>query len=385
LPERLLWPTICSFESWLKALRTAIMMNDKRQRTAKAIDSKPDSAIPAPRTAPLVFISHDTRDADLAEAFGNLLTDASGGMLQSFRSSDRRGTAGIEFGAEWYKAIMTSLDQATDVVALLTPYSLNRPWILYESGVAKGKLNTTVLGVAIGVKLENANIGPFAQFQNCGEDVESLTKLVLQLIKRNPSAVPREEAVKRQVEAFTSTVQPILTSRENSEDGADTQSEGSSVAQMFEEVKVLVNDLPARLEARMGEHHQLKRSKRPRHMHPLMYERLLHSSTLREDSPTVGLLLLGSMVRDDYPWFYELALDYHRAVQGGHEDQIQRARQTLLSTTEMMMRDGLLEPANQEEHEMFFMVMHFLERFESQVGRQKRVNKRGHPKEGPSN
>ena len=35
---------------------------------------------------PLVFISHDSRDADLAEAFGNLLTDASGGILKSFRS-----------------------------------------------------------------------------------------------------------------------------------------------------------------------------------------------------------------------------------------------------------------------------------------------------------
>ena len=46
---------------------------------------------------PLVFISHDSRDADLAEAFGNLLTDASGGILKSFRSSDRKGNAGIEY------------------------------------------------------------------------------------------------------------------------------------------------------------------------------------------------------------------------------------------------------------------------------------------------
>ena len=63
---------------------------------------------------PLVFISHDSRDADLAEAFGNLLTDASGGILKSFRSSDRKGTAGIEYGQEWYRAIMQKLDDATD-------------------------------------------------------------------------------------------------------------------------------------------------------------------------------------------------------------------------------------------------------------------------------
>ena len=64
--------------------------------------------------SPLVFISHDSRDADLAEAFANLLTDASGGILKSFRSSDRKGTTGIEFGEEWYSAIMTGVLQTRD-------------------------------------------------------------------------------------------------------------------------------------------------------------------------------------------------------------------------------------------------------------------------------
>ncbi len=58
---------------------------------------------------PLVFISHDSRDAKLAEAFSNLLTDASGGNLKSFRSSDKKGNTGIEYGSEWYQAIMAAL------------------------------------------------------------------------------------------------------------------------------------------------------------------------------------------------------------------------------------------------------------------------------------
>lgn len=120
------------------------------RKTTKSESNSEAYPIPAPEGL-LVFISHDTRDADLAEAFAHLLTDASGGMLKSFRSSDRKGTSGIEFGQESYKAIMTSLAKATDVVALLTHHSLDGPWILYESGVAKGKLDTTVLGVAIGI------------------------------------------------------------------------------------------------------------------------------------------------------------------------------------------------------------------------------------------
>jgi len=39
---------------------------------------------------PLVLISHDTRDAELAEKFSNLLKSASAGGLKSFRSSDKK-------------------------------------------------------------------------------------------------------------------------------------------------------------------------------------------------------------------------------------------------------------------------------------------------------
>jgi hypothetical protein len=51
---------------------------------------------------PLVFISHDTRDGELAEAFSNLLKSVSAGVLKSFRNSDRKGSQGIEYGVEWY-------------------------------------------------------------------------------------------------------------------------------------------------------------------------------------------------------------------------------------------------------------------------------------------
>src|SRR5262249_27867449 len=162
------------------------------------------------RSRGLVFISHDSRDADLAEAFSNLLTDVSAGILKSFRASDKKGTTGIPFGTEWYREIMVQLSEASDVVALLTPQSIERPWILYESGVAKGKLNTTVFGIALGTPLDLVSTGPFAQFQNCDDDVDSLTKLVMQLLSRNPDTSPREEAVRMQVDIFKQKVQRIL-------------------------------------------------------------------------------------------------------------------------------------------------------------------------------
>ena len=78
---------------------------------------------------PLVFISHDTRDAELAEAFSQLLSNSSMGILESFRSSDKKGTQGIEYGTLWYEKIFKKLNEASDVVCLLTHHSVDRPWI----------------------------------------------------------------------------------------------------------------------------------------------------------------------------------------------------------------------------------------------------------------
>ena len=201
---------------------------------------------------PLIFISHDSRDDVIAEAFADLLTDVSGGILKSFRSSDRKGTMGIDFGIEWYQAIMEKLDDATDVVALLTPRSLNRPWILYESGVAKGKLNTIVLGLAIGIPLDQVAIGPFAQFQNCGDDEDSLTKLVLQLIRRHPQAEPRDSAIRFHVKAFLEAINTAQKNEDSSVPAPKDKPDDSSIAKLFEEIKILVRDIPYQVSGQLN-------------------------------------------------------------------------------------------------------------------------------------
>ncbi|WP_049472273.1 toll/interleukin-1 receptor domain-containing protein, partial [Stenotrophomonas maltophilia] len=159
---------------------------------------------------PFVFISHDTRDAELAEAFSNLLKSVSAGVLKSFRTSDRRGNQGIEYGVEWYPEIIKSIQAASDVVCLLTERSVDRPWILFEAGMAKGKLDTPILGVALGIELKAASSGPFAQFQNCADDEESLTKLVFQLVNRIPGSEPDRDTIRFQVGKFKAAVDEII-------------------------------------------------------------------------------------------------------------------------------------------------------------------------------
>jgi hypothetical protein len=107
------------------------------------VSSEADVLAPS-AAGPLVFISHDGRDAELAEAFSKLLKSVSAGMIKTFRSSDKKGTEGIDFGDEWYKRLMAKLQSTSDVVCLFTERSLDRPWILFEAGVAKGELSAGV-------------------------------------------------------------------------------------------------------------------------------------------------------------------------------------------------------------------------------------------------
>ncbi len=329
---------------------------------------------------PLVFISHDTRDADLAEAFSNLLTDASGGILKSFRSSDRKGTAGIEYGQEWYRAIMQKLDDATDVVALLTAYSINRPWILYEAGVAKGKLsmNDRVLGIALGVSLDEAATGPFAQFQNSPDEEDAITGLVLQLIRRHPQAAPREEAVRRQVQAFRQTVATLLKSRKKEPTQSVAKVDETSVAKFFEEIKVLVRDMPDRLASELG-NDSMRRMKKRRRFDPMIFEEFFHHPMFRESTEFGGLpiLMLFSVLRDDYPWLYELGVQLYRAIEGGDSEAAERSHKAIVLAMKMIHRGPFMREmiGGPDDHEALMMIEHTIHSFDRFVQMFKRLNK----------
>jgi hypothetical protein len=346
------------------------------RRTPQIATTPADAPAEAPRVAranPTVFISHDSRDADLAETFGNLLTDVSGGILKPFCSSDRKGTRGIEFGEEWFKTIMAKLGEATDVVALLTQHSIDRPWILYETGVAKGKSGTPAFGVAIGVPIEKASTGPFAQFQNCAADADSLTKLAIQLIRRNPDASPREEAVRRHVAAFLESVTTLMKKR-----GASGHGEGpakvdeTTIAKLFEEVKVMFRTLPDNVEEKLGRSMRRGIMGRERDFHPMMMEEFLFNPMMEDKmaSPGLGWLIFVSMFRDDLPWFYELGMEVYRALESRSNEQVATSAHKMRQCVEFCTRGPMGEMfMGREDIRSLRVLRHFPEMIDHYLNR----------------
>lgn len=281
---------------------------------------------------PLVFISHDSRDAELAEEFSNLLKSASAGALKSFRSSDKKGTQGIEYGLEWYPAIMDKIDEASEVICLLTQHSVERPWILYEAGVAKGKLDKVVIGIAMGISNKVAFTGPFAQFQNNDGSIDSITKLVLDLVRKVPGLDPDQALVKQLVEMFYTKAQEIISAQTQEE--IDSPSENINeniVGKLFEEVKIMFDSLPSRIENRVSP------DRRKYRRHPHMFEEILRMGDMELDDPSIVFLIAISLYKEEIPWLYEIGMETYRILkESKNKNSKERAIYTFHKAVDML-------------------------------------------------
>ncbi len=325
--------------------------------------------------SPLVFISHDTRDAELAESFSKLLSSVSAGVLKSFRSSDKKGPQGIEYGFEWYPEIMKKLDEATDVVCLLTQNSINRPWILYEAGVAKGKLNTPLLGISLGVPLGQVNIGPFAQFQNCADDEDSLSKLVVQLVNRIPNSEPDIDVIKTQVSVFIIKSKEIFSKHEKSKKNdvsIKSQDQALNIAKLFEEIKLMYSELPERIDRRVQ---PINRRATPYRFNTGMLEELLHVPRYK----SVGFLIVLGLLKNDLPWIYDSGIELYRQIRNISQNEINKKRinyllikaigefkESIEITFRLPMMRELCRNSNilRDHDELFYLLMDFAERLQ---------------------
>lgn len=328
-----------------------------------------------PSDAPLVFISHDSRDASLAEAFSRLLRSVSAGMLKSFRSSDKKGTEGIEFGDEWYKKLMEKLTTASDVVCLLTERSLDRPWILYEAGVAKGKLETPVHGLALGVPLARVSgSGPFYQFQNSDDSEDSLKKLVVQLCKRVPGLEPDEGVIEAQVLEFKKAITGALQRIAVPATSQKAEVADVAGAKVLEEMKSVVRELSVRLDHSIAV--GIERGRPRRRTNPGMLMELAERMSKRTGNPS-GLLVLTSPLRDEFPWVYDLALIAYNALVSGQRDLANRSLDALREALHLIV-DGPFGEELSGGHEsrvwreLPYLLEHFLTRIDPEITTMKR-------------
>jgi len=94
-----------------------------------------------------------------------------------------------------------------------------------------------------------------------------------------------------------------------------------------------------------------------RRFHRMMFDELLHMS--EEPGDPVGILMAASMIRDDAPWIYELAMEVYRAAKSGNTAQIEREMKRLERFAEFTMRGPFMEEFGFSGKEFHMFLMEF--------------------------
>lgn len=80
-----------------------------------------------------IFLSHSSKDKEMATALRALILSKTKNMLNVFCSSDGES---IPFGRNWVHTIEKGLSQSISLFVLLTPRSVYSTWVHFEAGIA---------------------------------------------------------------------------------------------------------------------------------------------------------------------------------------------------------------------------------------------------------
>ena len=111
----------------------------------------------------------------------------------------------------------------------------------------------------MGIQHSIAFTGPFAQFQNNDGSVESITKLVIDLVCKVPGLDPDREHVEELVKSFHSKVTAIVEKIKQPTTTPVQETSDNIVAKLFEEVKIMFESLPSRIDSSIGNDSRRKR------------------------------------------------------------------------------------------------------------------------------
>lgn len=143
------------------------------------------------------------------------------------------------------------------------------------------------------------------------------------------------------------------------ESGNDEQ---RSLAELFEEFKGMVENLPSRIEGRLE--NDSRRRKR-RRFHPGMFEEMMYVTKISDD-PNLGFLMMLSFLKEDMPWIYEIGMETYRGLK---KAKTMLQKQKLVSNFEKvleMMRHPIMMEFSDRSEDMFMFnneLRHFLNQY----------------------
>lgn len=155
-----------------------------------------------------IFISHSVVEKELADAWKVLLESLSLGTIKVWYSSDLNPEGGVPIGI-WRTNLYEELEKADIVLAIQTPISNGRPWIMWECGVASG-INRKRNIIPVVYSIKRGKLGnPLQEYQAFeGDNEEQVRELCTRLlVKEARLTTPKRSTLTPSVKAYMSKVQ----------------------------------------------------------------------------------------------------------------------------------------------------------------------------------
>src|SRR4029078_10526218 len=89
-----------------------------------------------------IFISLTQQDTPIAVALQDALRELVGDALEVHFSTSRQIGSGPDHGANWITGIVDEVRHCDFALILLTPASIQKPWIVWEAGAVHGAAAT---------------------------------------------------------------------------------------------------------------------------------------------------------------------------------------------------------------------------------------------------
>jgi hypothetical protein len=257
----------------------------------------------------------------------------------------------IAAGERWAQTVAKELESANFGIICVTRDNITSPWILFEAGsLAKSLQESRVIPLLLDLDIREIS-GPLAQFQAKKADKDGLYEVIKSINQNVPQPIP-EARIKQLFEALWPELEKQIASIPESTTAPKAI---RSQHEILEELVAGVRSLESRLRDMEGmvsaERSGYRRLRR--RFHPMMFEEMMDISG--EAGDPIGILLAASMVREDMPWFYEIALEAYHAIKAGDTEAAERAGKRMNRITEMFMHGPFMEEFGGKEAHIFMM------------------------------
>lgn len=130
------------------------------------------------------FLSHFNEDRLIAEIVANILRRVTLNQIQPWFSSDESDAGGLRPGMIWFNAILEKIEKSKAVIAILTPNSISRPWIYFETGIGQTLPDCEIIPICIGID-KNEVYPPLGLYQ-CYQlnNYRSLKEFICKLLSK---------------------------------------------------------------------------------------------------------------------------------------------------------------------------------------------------------